>query len=183
MRQRMKLTPYKRPSGSWGAARAVAEMLWRKGVIWRGAGAIRRQNKPGEFKCVSCAWAKPAKLHVVEVCESGAKSIAWELTPKRVPLDFFSTHMLSELESWDDHDLESLGRLTHPMRWDASSDKYLPVAWETAFAEIGRELRGQDPKAIGAFCGRQSSIWQPKSESPACSDAGASSLMAPRQAL
>jgi molybdopterin-dependent oxidoreductase alpha subunit len=27
------------------------------------------------------------------------------------------------------------------MRWDAATDKYLPVSWDAAFAEIGRELR------------------------------------------
>jgi anaerobic selenocysteine-containing dehydrogenase len=85
---------------------------------------------------VSCAWAKPAKPHVLEVCENGTTATAWELTTKRVTPEFFAVHMLTELATWTDHDLESLGRLTHPLRWDAASDKYLPVGWDAAFREI-----------------------------------------------
>ena len=32
------------------------------------------------------------------------------------------------------------------MRYDAASDKYRPVAWNEALAEIGSALRGLDPK-------------------------------------
>ena len=28
--------------------------------------------------------------------------------------------------------LEDQGRLTHPMRYDAPSDRYLPIAWDDA---------------------------------------------------
>ena len=35
------------------------------------------------------------------------------------------------------------------MRYDAASDRYLPVSWADAFAEIGRELRAiEDPKSV-----------------------------------
>jgi molybdopterin-dependent oxidoreductase alpha subunit len=90
----------------------------------------------------------------VEVCEQGAKATAWELTSRRVPPEFFADHTLTELENWADHDLESLGRLTHPMRWDAATDKYRSVTWEAAFEEIGKELRSQDPNAVVFYmCG------------------------------
>src|SRR6266511_3694510 len=152
--KRPRIEPYNKPSGGWGAARGVSEILLRTGVPVSGARVLRRQNKPGGFACVSCAWAKPAKPHLVEVCEEGAKVTAWELTSKRVPLDFFAQHSLTTLESWADHDLESLGRLTHPLKWDRASDKYVPVSWDAAFAEIGRELRAQDPKSVVFYiCG------------------------------
>jgi len=32
------------------------------------------------------------------------------------------------------------GRLTHPMAYDAASDRYLPVRWDEAFATVGRHL-------------------------------------------
>ena len=34
------------------------------------------------------------------------------------------------------------------MRWDAASDKYVPVAWADAFAEIGNQLKQLDPKSV-----------------------------------
>ena len=76
----------------------------------------------------------------------GAKATAWEITSRRCGPDFFTRHTLSELESWSDHDLEEAGRLTEPMRYDAASDKYRPVSWNEALAEIGSALRGLDPK-------------------------------------
>jgi molybdopterin-dependent oxidoreductase alpha subunit len=152
-----KIEAYNKPSGGWGAVRAVAEILWRTGTLLPGARALSRQNKPKGFACVGCAWTKPAKPHVIEACEQGAKVTAWELTDKRVPLDFFAQHSLGELEIWADHDLESLGRLTHPLRWDHTSDKYVPVRWETAFAEIGRELKQFEPNSVIFYmCGHAS---------------------------
>jgi len=50
--------------------------------------------------------------------------------------------------SWNYHDLEKQGRLTHPLRFDHASDKYVPVPWSDAFEEIGRELKSIDPKGV-----------------------------------
>jgi molybdopterin-dependent oxidoreductase alpha subunit len=152
-----KIKHYEKPAAGWGSVRAVTEVLWRTGTLLSGTRALTRQNKPKGFACVGCAWTKPAKPHVVEACEQGAKVTAWELTAKRVPLDFFAKHRLKELESWADHDLESLGRLTHPLRWDEASDKYVPVPWETAFAHIGRELKQFKPNSVIFYmCGHAS---------------------------
>jgi anaerobic selenocysteine-containing dehydrogenase len=48
---------------------------------------------------------------------------------------------VSELEQQTDYWLEERGRLTEPMRYDAASDRYVPITWDEAFALIGRELR------------------------------------------
>ncbi len=110
-----------------------------------GSKLLLHQNKPDGFACVSCAWAKPANPHPFEFCESGAKATAWEITSKRCAPDFFASHTVTELLDWSDCDLESVGRLTAPLRWDAASDRYLPVDWDAALAEIGRELRAVPP--------------------------------------
>ena len=118
---------------------------------------LSRQNKTDGFACVSCAWAKPAHSHVFEFCENGAKATTWEITNRRAEPAFFSEHPVSKLEDWPDHDLEELGRLTQPMRWDAETDKYLPISWQDAFAEIGRELKGIAPgQAVFYMSGRGS---------------------------
>ncbi|MEI4488637.1 hypothetical protein V8J36_20780 [Frigidibacter sp. MR17.14] len=68
------------------------------------------------------------------------------MTRERVGAEFFDAHPLAELRGWHDHDLEKAGRLTEPMRYDPASDRYRPVAWADAFAEIGAHLRANDPK-------------------------------------
>ena len=154
MSEKPKIEPYDEPAGGWGSARAVARIFRQEGVLLSGPRTVRRQNKPKGFACVGCAWSKPAEPHVVEACESGIKATAWEITSKRVPLEFFAAHTLTELEGWPDHDLEALGRLTQPMRWDKPSDKYIPVSWEMAFAEIGEGLKALEPKEVVLYlCG------------------------------
>ena len=54
---------------------------------------------------------------------------------------------MRDLEAWDDHALEATGRLTEPLRYDAASDRYVPVTWEAAFAEIGARLRDFAPNS------------------------------------
>jgi molybdopterin-dependent oxidoreductase alpha subunit len=104
---------------------------------------LRRLNKPKGVMCMSCAWPKPANYSAFEFCENGAKATLWELTKDRCTPEFFAYdgHTVTELREWSDHELEKSGRLTHPMRYDAASDRYVPIEWDDAFAEIGATLR------------------------------------------
>ena len=131
---------YDGPSGGYGSLRSVASILVQEKVPDR-AVALQKQNKADGFMCVSCSWGKPAVPNPFEYCENGAKATAWETTRRRVDPAFFEKHTMGELEGWLDYHLEEAGRLTTPMRWNAETDKYEPVAWDVAFAEIGRELR------------------------------------------
>jgi len=133
--------PYKLPSGGWGSARSLQNILRREGVPVRGALALTQQNKPDGFQCVSCAWIKPADPLPFEFCENGAKATAWDITTRRAKPEFFAHNTVSELRGWQDYDLEQAGRLTRPLRYDPATDRYAEVSWEEAFAEIGRELR------------------------------------------
>jgi molybdopterin-dependent oxidoreductase alpha subunit len=147
MKQSFK--PYNLPSGGWGSARSLGNILRREGVLLSGSLALTRQNKVDGFQCVSCAWSKPAEPLALEFCENGAKATAWEITTHRCTPAFFARHTVTELLDWDDYSLEKAGRLTHPMRYDAATDRYLPVNWVDAFAEIGRELRAiEDRKSV-----------------------------------
>jgi molybdopterin-dependent oxidoreductase alpha subunit len=150
--------PYSGPAGGWGSVRALADILPREKVGPEALRELARQNKPDGFMCVSCAWAKPADHHPAEFCEEGAKATAWELTSLRTTPEFFQQHSLSELRSWKDYDLEQQGRLTHPLRYDAATDKYVAVGWEEAFAEIGTVLRALDPKAAVFYSSGRTSL-------------------------
>ena len=144
-------TPYDAPSGGWGSARSLGNILTREGVPVSGALALTRQNKVDGFQCVSCAWIKPAKPLPFEFCENGAKATAWDITSRRCPPAFFAQHTVTELLGWDDYHLEQTGRLTHPLRYDPATDRYRPVSWAAAVAEIGRELRALQDRKEAVF--------------------------------
>jgi molybdopterin-dependent oxidoreductase alpha subunit len=149
---------YDGPAGGWGSLRGISRIF---GAEWPTPGALEtlsRQNKPGGFMCVSCAWTKPAKYHTFEFCENGAKATLWELTTRRCTPDFFADHTITELRDWNDYDLELQGRLTHPMRLDRAQDKYVPCSWEEAFAAIGGELKALDPKSVVLYASGRASL-------------------------
>ncbi|HZH52959.1 MAG TPA: FdhF/YdeP family oxidoreductase [Microvirga sp.] len=158
MTDKPEIERYKGPAGGWGSVRSVEGILTREGRLVTGNAILLKQNKPEGYACVSCAWAKPADPHPFEYCENGAKATAWELTTKRVTPEFFAQHRIAELRTWSDHDLEEAGRLTHPMRWDRTSDTYVPVTWEDAFREIGRELQGFEPDQVVFYCSGRASL-------------------------
>jgi anaerobic selenocysteine-containing dehydrogenase len=107
----------------------------------RDAGALRRVNQPQGFDCPGCAWPDPRHASSFEFCENGAKAVAWEATRRRTDVEFFAAHTINELWKWTNFALEDAGRLTHPMIYDAATDRYLPIAWQDALARIGAELR------------------------------------------
>lgn len=150
-------TPYTRPAGGWGSAKGVASILVRERVLLKGARLLMRQNKAKGFACVSCAWAKP-KSHGLEFCENGAKATAWEIDAHRATPEFFGEHKVTKLLTWSDYQLESQGRLTHPLKWDSTSDRYLPVRWKDAFREIGARLRSYDPKSVVFYASGRASL-------------------------
>ncbi|MBC7495950.1 MAG: FdhF/YdeP family oxidoreductase [Sphingomonadaceae bacterium] len=151
-------TPYAGPAGGWGSLRSVAEIVPREGNAIAVSRELLRQNKVDGFACVSCAWAKPANAHPAEFCENGAKATAWELTSRRADAAFFIGNRVADLRQWPDYNLEEQGRLTTPLRYHAATDRYLPVAWETAFAEIGAELGTLDPKSVVFYASGRASL-------------------------
>jgi molybdopterin-dependent oxidoreductase alpha subunit len=133
--------PYESPAGGWGALQATAKALREQSVVLKGARALLSMNQPDGFDCPGCAWPDPKHTSSFEFCENGAKAVAFELTSRRVTREFFAAHTVRELEQRSDYWLEEQGRLTEPMRYDAASDRYVPITWDEAFALIGRELR------------------------------------------
>jgi molybdopterin-dependent oxidoreductase alpha subunit len=156
-RSRPRFKPYVQAAGGWGSAEAVGTYLVREHIPFKGPRLLFHQNKPNGFACVSCAWAKP-KARALEVCENGAKATAWESDPRRATPEFFANHTVAELLEWPDYNLETKGRLTHPLRWDRTSDKYLPISWDLAFQEIGKLLRTYDPKSVVFYTSGRASL-------------------------
>jgi molybdopterin-dependent oxidoreductase alpha subunit len=135
------------PAGGWGSLKGIAQIF---GETWASPSALAtlgQLNKPKGVMCVSCAWPKPANYSAFEFCENGAKATLWEMTSARCTPVFWakSGHTVTALRDWADHDLEMTGRLTHPLRYDAVSDRYLEVTWDEAFAGIAAALQPLEP--------------------------------------
>ena len=161
MTSQIHIRHYQGPAGGWGSVHSLLRNAVRSRARLSTIDALLHQNKPKGFACVSCAWAKPAHPHPAEFCENGAKATFWELTTRRATPEFFAAHTVSELRKWDDYSLEAAGRLTHPMRYDHLLDIYEPVSWESAFEEIGRELKGlreSEPKKVVFYASGRASL-------------------------
>jgi formate dehydrogenase major subunit len=160
MSQKPRIKPYREPGGGWGAAIATGKVLLEQKVLFKGAAALYRMNKPGGFKCPSCAWPDPTPEHAdpVVICENGTKALAWEITARRATAEFFAQHSVTELSGQSDYWLEQQGRITHPLRYDPDSDHYVAIEWDKAFAIIGKELRAvSDPRQVEFYTSGRSS--------------------------
>ena len=63
MSKKPRIREYRKPAGGWGAALATAAVLFEQKVLFKGGAALFSMNKPGGFKCSSCAWPDPAPGH------------------------------------------------------------------------------------------------------------------------
>ena len=151
MSNRKAVRPYHHPAGGWGALKALSEHLVEQHVPVKGATTLLCMNQPEGFDCPGCAWPDPKHTSSFEFCENGAKAVAWEATAKRCTPEFFAAHSVAELSTWGDYELEMVGRLTHPMAYDAASDHYVPVSWDEAFAIIGRHLNALPDPNMAEF--------------------------------
>ncbi len=115
------------------------------------ARTLLRVNQPAGFDCPGCAWPEPKDTSAFEFCENGAKAVAWEATKDRVGPEFFEKHSVSFLREQSDYWLEKQGRLTHPMRYDAARDRYVPVSWGEAFSLVAERLKKLDSPDRAVF--------------------------------
>eukprot|EP01034_Spumella_vulgaris_P033761 gene33761-41649_t len=153
-----KIEFYKGPAGGWGALNSVKNTLLRQDIPLKGAKTLLSANQPDGFDCPGCAWPDRNHASTFEFCENGAKAVAAEATERRAGAEFFAQHTVADLQTQSDFWLEDQGRLTQPMVYDAPSDRYQPIAWDDAFALIGRHLNAlPDPnQAIFYTSGRAS---------------------------
>jgi molybdopterin-dependent oxidoreductase alpha subunit len=135
-----KIEFYKGPAGGWGALKSVSKALLAQDIAVKGAKTLLSANQPDGFDCPGCAWPDRNHASTFEFCENGAKAVAAEATARRVTREFFAQHTVAELTDKSDFFLEGQGRLTEPMVYDPASDKYVPIAWDGAFALIARHL-------------------------------------------
>jgi len=156
--QRPDTPHYENATGGWGSLKGVGRILADQKPTFGAFRTLMRQNKPGGHMCTSCAWTKPPQPHLFEFCENGAKATIWDLTRDRCAPEFFAAHSVTELRGLSDHELEETGRLTHPMRYDATSDRYVETTWDEAFEGIGAKLKELEPKSTVFYMSGKASL-------------------------
>ncbi len=149
---------YAQAAGGWGSLKGLAQSEMSARAAPDALLTLKDQNKPGGMMCTSCAWTKPEDPHALEFCENGAKATLWDLTTARCEPEFFAQHTVSDLLTWGDYRLEKEGRLTEPLKYNPATDKYERTDWQTAFDEIGGELRKLDPKAVTFYASGKAAL-------------------------
>lgn len=153
-----KIEFYKGPAGGWGALNSVKNTLLKHDIAVKGAKTLLSANQPDGFDCPGCAWPDRNHASTFEFCENGVKAVAAEATARRTGPELFERYTVTELAKQSDFWLEDQGRLTHPMVYDAGTDKYVPIEWDAAFELVARHLNAlPDPnQAIFYTSGRTS---------------------------
>ena len=141
MSQVERYKPYKGAAAGWGALVAVTRSWLGSKKALTNIRAMLKTNQNGGFDCPGCAWGESPENGMVKFCENGAKAVNWEATGRLVNPAFFDKYTVSALASQSDYWLEYQGRLTHPMRYDAATDKYVETSWEDAYALIAQHLK------------------------------------------
>lgn len=132
--------PYHGAAGGWGALRSVAQAWIGSDNALKNIRALLKTNQNGGFDCPGCAWGDSPESGMVKFCENGAKAVNWEATKRRVDAAFFARHSVTSLLGQSDYWLEYQGRLTEPMVYEPSTDRYRPIDWDGAFALIASHL-------------------------------------------
>ncbi|AOA59967.1 FdhF/YdeP family oxidoreductase [Acinetobacter larvae] len=146
-----RIEPYTQAAGGWGALLSVARNLKRQNILKKGAISLLNVNQPTGFDCPGCAWPEKKDSHAFNFCENGAKAVAFEATSKYLSNEFFAQHTLRELAEKSDFYLEDLGRLSHPLSYDAAQDRYVAISWDDAFQLIAKHLNALDDPNRAAF--------------------------------
>ncbi|UAN43585.1 FdhF/YdeP family oxidoreductase [Serratia sp. JSRIV001] len=143
MKFKPSIKPYRGAAGGWGSLEATTRYVFDSKQALKNLRNLMRVNKARGFDCPGCAWGDD-NHSTFSFCENGAKAVSWEATRNAVEPAFFATHSVSTLREQSDYFLEYQGRLTHPMRYDAKTDRYQPITWPDAFKLIASHIQAMD---------------------------------------
>jgi molybdopterin-dependent oxidoreductase alpha subunit len=143
MKFKPSIKPYRGAAGGWGSLEATTRYVFDSKQALKNLRNLMRVNKARGFDCPGCAWGDD-NHSTFSFCENGAKAVSWEATRNAVEPAFFAAHSVSTLREQSDYFLEYQGRLTHPMRYDAKTDRYQPITWPDAFKLIASHIQAMD---------------------------------------
>ena len=136
-----KIPVYTHPAAGWSALVSSGRKLMDYQAFLRGSMSVLSSNQPKNgFDCPGCAWPDHKSHKMIDVCENGIKVLASETMSTRADAEFFAKNSVTSLQKWTGYELEHIGRLSEPMYYDAAQDRYVPIAWQDAYARIAEQL-------------------------------------------
>ena len=136
-----KIPVYSHPAAGWPALISSTRKLMDYQTFLRGSVSVLKSNQPkGGFDCPGCAWPDHKSHKAIDVCENGIKVIASETMTEKADAQFFARHSVTELQGWSGYELEHSGRLSEPVYYDATQDRYIAISWEAAYQCIAEQL-------------------------------------------
>ena len=142
----MTIKKYTGHAGGWGALKSTATHLFKSDNIAKNIKNLLKTNQDHGFDCPGCAWGEKDEPGRFRFCENGAKAVNWEATSRRIGAEFFKEHSVSWLRKQSGYFLEFQGRLAEPLIYNAKTDHYEPISWESAYSTIAHQLNAlEDP--------------------------------------
>ncbi len=148
--------------GSGGGFRAILYSFKKgreAGGIWKFYKALRSRNS-----CKTCALGMGGQKggmvneagHFPEVCKKSMQAMAADMQPGIDP-NFWKQNSIADLQKLSPRQLESLGRLIHPIRYRQCETHYEVITWQEAFDSITAKLKLMQPdETFWYFSGRSS---------------------------
>ena len=163
------------PAGGRGAIVGAIKAFQQQRIPIKLLNSFLHANKRDGFDCPGCAFPDKPDSPLIDSCEQGQKAIAWEMTRKQTGAAFFDGKTPADLQRMSDHELEAHGRLTVPILYERSRDRFRAITWPDAYELIGRELHQLAPEKVAFYASGRSSneaafLWQLVARSYGCAN-------------
>ena len=137
---------------TWKKAREAGGI----GRLWK---AMRTRNA-----CKTCALGMGGQAggmvnesgHFPEVCKKSLQAMVADMGGAITP-EFWADHDFDALRALSPRELESLGRIVHPLHAGPLDDRYRPIEWSAAMDRLVEQLKKTPPeRTFFYFSGRSS---------------------------
>ncbi len=132
--------------GGWKAIRYTFRVANQVGwmPLWR---AMRTKNA-----CKTCALGMGGQMggmvneagHFPEVCKKSLQAMASDMQNQISP-EFFARYSLAQLRTFSPRELESCGRLVHPIYLGPGGTHYRVITWDEALDRLAGQLKASGP--------------------------------------
>ena len=151
----------KRPKagGGFPAIWYTIKKGWEAGGLWRMWRALRSKNA-----CKTCALGMGGQKggmvnesgHFPEVCKKSLQAMTADMAGRIEP-GFFETYGHEQMRAMSPRELESAGRIVHPLYSGPLDDRYREISWDEAMEKVGATFAATPPdRSFFYFSGRSS---------------------------